>query len=165
MHLIDDEIKNKKVRLVGDIYSKDEILDKNDAINIALDNGLNLVEMSESDGVSICKVMDYNKYLYEQKKAKKVVKQAILKDIKFGCNIADHDLKISAKKALNILNEGNKVRVLIVFKGRQIVLAHTLGQELLDKFISYLEPDVINITRSSKLEGNMVSMIIEKKRK
>lgn len=165
MHLIDDEIKNKKVRLVGDIYSKDEILDKNDAINIALDNGLNLVEMSESDGVSICKVMDYNKYLYEQKKAKKVVKQAILKDIKFGCNIADHDLKISAKKALNILNEGNKVRVLIVFKGRQIALAHTLGQELLDKFTSYLEPDVINITRSSKLEGNMVSMIIEKKRK
>lgn len=165
MHLVDYEIQNKKVRLIGDTYSKDEILDTGDAINIALDNGLNLVEMSESDGVSICKFMDYSKYLYEQKKAKKTVKKSILKDIKFGCNIADHDLKISAKKALNILNEGDKVRVLVVFKGRQIALANTLGQELLDKFVSYFEPDVLSITKSAKLEGNMVSMIIEKKRK
>ena len=101
MHRINEEITNKKVRIVGSTYDGEMSL--TDAFNIAEDEGMDLVEMSDNNGVSICKLMNYSKFLYEQKKAKKVQKKAVLKEIKMGCNIADHDLKISHKKAKNIL--------------------------------------------------------------
>lgn len=165
MHLINEDIKNKVVKIVGDTYSDRDNMSLDSALDLAYDLGLDLVEMSENNGVSICKIMNYSKFLYEQKKSKKTPKKSVLKDIKFGCNIADHDLKISAKKALSILNEGDKVRVLVVFKGRQIVFAECQGKELLNKFMSYFEDDSVFISKAPKLEGSMYSMIIEKKKK
>lgn len=161
MHLINEEIKNNKIRIVGDLHSTESIVSLKEALNFADNENLDLVEMSDKDGISICKIMDYNKFLYEQKKAKKTPKKAVLKDIKFGCNIADHDLQISAKKAQNILNEGNKVRVIVVFKGRQLMFAKDMGPELLDKFMGYFDDSVV-ITKPAKLEGTMYSMNIEK---
>lgn len=161
MHLINESIKNNRVRIVGD-FSGDMPLD--DALNIAYDNNMDLVEMSENEGVSVCKVMNYSKYLYEQKKSKKVQKKVSMKEIKFGCNIADNDLKISNKKATSILNEGDKVKIVVVFKGRQMAFASTLGVEIMTKFLSFFEENFITVLHPAKLEGNTYSCIVEKKK-
>lgn len=163
MHRINEEITNGKVRIVGSTYDGEMSL--NQALDIAYEEGLDLVEMSDNNGVSICKLMNYSKFLYEQKKAKKVQKKAVLKEIKMGCNIADHDIKVSAKKALNILNEGDKIKVMVIFKGRQIMFANEQGQEILDKFLNAFEVGFVNIVKPAKLEGNMFTMQIEKANK
>ena len=160
MHRINEEITNKKVRIVGSTYDGEMSL--TDAFNIAEDEGMDLVEMSDNNGVSICKLMNYSKFLYEQKKAKKVQKKAVLKEIKMGCNIADHDIQVSAKKALNILNDGDKIKVMVIFKGRQIMFANEQGKEILEKFLDYFEDGFVIVTKNIKLEGNMVTMQIEK---
>ncbi len=160
MHRINEEITNKKVRIVGSTYDGEMSL--TDAFNIAEDEGMDLVEMSDNNGVSICKLMNYSKFLYEQKKAKKVQKKAVLKEIKMGCNIADHDIKVSAKKALNILNDGDKIKVMVIFKGRQVMFANEQGKEILEKFLDYFEDGFVIVTKNIKLEGNMVTMQIEK---
>ena len=161
MHRINEEILSEKIRIVGSTY--DGIMDLNSALDIAYDEGLDLVEMSEKDGISICKLMNYSKFLYEQKKSKKVQKKAVLKEIKLGCNIADHDIKVSAKKALNILNEGDKIKVSVIFRGRQVVLADTVGPEILEKFMNCFEDGFLTISKQPKLEGTLYSMTIEKK--
>jgi translation initiation factor IF-3 len=160
VHRINEEITNKKVRIVGSTYDGEMSL--TDAFNIAEDEGMDLVEMSDNNGVSICKLMNYSKFLYEQKKAKKVQKKAVLKEIKMGCNIADHDIKVSAKKALNILNDGDKIKVMVIFKGRQVMFANEQGKEILEKFLDYFEDGFVIVTKNIKLEGNMVTMQIEK---
>jgi translation initiation factor IF-3 len=160
VHRINEEITNKKVRIVGSTYDGEMSL--TDAFNIAEDEGMDLVEMSDNNGVSICKLMNYSKFLYEQKKAKKVQKKAVLKEIKMGCNIADHDIKVSAKKALNILNDGDKIKVMVIFKGRQVMFANEQGKEILEKFLDYFEDGFVVVTKNIKLEGNMVTMQIEK---
>lgn len=160
MHRINEEITNKKVRIVGSTYDGEMSL--MEALNIAENEGMDLVEMSDNNGLSICKLMNYSKFLYEQKKAKKVQKKAVLKEIKMGCNIADHDIKVSAKKALNILNDGDKIKVMVIFKGRQIMFANEQGKEILEKFLNYFEDGFVVVTKNIKLEGNMVTMQIEK---
>ena len=133
-----------------------------EALNVAEEEGMDLVEMSDNNGFSICKLMNYSKFLYEQKKSKKVQKKAVLKEIKMGCNIEDHDIKVSAKKALNILNDGDKIKVMVIFKGRQVMFANEQGQEILEKFLNYFEEGFVVVTKNIKLEGNMVTMQIEK---
>ena len=160
MHRINEEITNKKVRIVGSTYEGEMSL--TEALNAAEEEGMDLVEMSDNNGVSICKLMNYSKFLYEQKKSKKVQKKAVLKEIKMGCNIADHDIKVSAKKALNILNDGDKIKVMVIFKGRQVMFANEQGQEILEKFLNYFEEGFVVVTKNIKLEGNMVTMQIEK---
>ena len=160
MHRINEEIINKRVRIVSSTYDGEMSL--TEALNIAEEEGMDLVEMSDNNGISICKLMNYSKFLYEQKKAKKVQKKAVLKEIKMGCNIADHDIKVSAKKALNILNDGDKIKVMVIFKGRQIVFANEQGREILDKFLDFFEEGFVGVTKPPKLEGNMFTMQIEK---
>ena len=160
MHRINEEITNKKVRIVGGTYNEE--MSFNDALNIAYDEGMDLVEMSDNNGISICKLMNYSKFLYEQKKSKKVQKKAVLKEIKMGCNIADHDIKVSAKKALNILNDGDKIKGMVVFKGRQIVFANEQGKEIFEKFLNSFDEGFVSVTKPAKLEGNMYTMQIEK---
>ena len=162
MHLVNEEIKNTNVKLVGEFSGE---MSLEEALEVAYSNDLDLVEMSVVNGVSICKVMNYSKFLYEQKKAKKVQKKMAVKDIKFGCNIADHDLKISHKKATNILKEGDRVRVVVVFKGRQTAFANTMGADLISKFLGLFEEDAVQVVQNPKLEGNTYTVTIESKKK
>lgn len=161
MQRINEEIINKKVRIVGGTYNDEMPLEK--ALDIAYNLNLDLVEVNENNGLSICKIMNYSKYLYEQKKAKKPQKKSVVKEIKLGCNIAEHDIKISVKKALNILNNGDKVKVIVVFKGRQMAFINQFGPEVLNKFLSFIEDSDINVVKPPKMEGNSYSMMIEKK--
>ncbi len=161
------EVTKEKVRLVDVPEEAKDITTKVKAVEYAESLGLDLVEMSVNGEVSICKIFDYQKHLYNQKKAKKEQKKkhksSTLKEIKFGCNIMDHDLETNCKKAMNILKEGDKVKVAVVFKGRQMMYANKFGPELLDKFMGFITDSSIFVSKSQSLEGNMYSMILEKK--
>jgi len=133
-------------------------LDK--ALEKASEEGLDLVEVSIKDGVSICKLMDYNKFLYEQNKKEKQakVKSGSMKEIRFRYNIADHDLKIRANKARNMLEDGHKVKVNLMYSGRAISRIRE-GKEIIDKFLQFLDLEV-QILKEPKIEGNNYSMTL-----
>lgn len=121
---------------------------------------LDLVEMSVQNGISICKVMDYRKFIYDQKKKGKQVKQKELKEIKIRPNIEIHDLKIKAKKASELLNEGHKVKLSVIYRGRERSQINN-GIEIVKNFVDNLST-TINTTKEPKIEGNAYTLILEK---
>lgn len=138
---INDEIRAYKVRLVGDNVEQG-IYDLNVALQKADDLGLDLVEISANSNPPVCKILNYQKYLYQQKKKQKEMKanqkQMETKEIRFGPNTDDHDFEFKTKHAQEFLKDGNKVKATILFKGRTIQYAEH-GKELLLKFAIELE--------------------------
>jgi translation initiation factor IF-3 len=122
-HKINSSIKSAEVRLVDlpDGY-EDGVYKIDVALKIAEELGFDLILISDKTNPSICKVMDYSKFKYEKKKKEKDLKKktSVLKELKFSPDIAENDLIIKSKKAIEFLNDGNKVRVTVQFKGRGI---------------------------------------------
>jgi translation initiation factor IF-3 len=132
------------------------------AIRIAQDQGLDLVEISPNADPPVCKVVDYSKFKYEQKKKQKEIKartqKVVLKEIRFGPNTDDHDFNFKVKHAINFLNEGAKVKATVVFIGRTIVYKER-GEILLLKFAQALEESG-KVEQLPKLEGKRMSIIV-----
>ncbi|MBP6358085.1 MAG: translation initiation factor IF-3, partial [Sediminibacterium sp.] len=135
-HRINDRIRVPQVRLVGDnvevgVYSTQE------ALKIAQEQELDLVEISPTADPPVCKVIDYKKFLYEKKRKEKEMKanskQSEIKEIRFTPSTDDHDFNFKAKHAENFLKDGNKVKAYVQFKGRAIMFQDR-GQLLLLKF-------------------------------
>lgn len=160
---INKEIKSKSIKIVtAEGLSENYTL--TEALKIANDEGLDLVEMSTNEDTSICKIMDYNKHLYEVTKKIKQIKNKndIVKEIKFNNNIADHDLKIKAKKAEEILNQGYKVKIAVNYKGRERSRI-TEGKSILEKCLVYINNNIeTTITKNPKIEGSSYNLIVEK---
>lgn len=148
------------MRIVGVDGLSDEMLLKS-AIDVADGEGLDLVEVSTKDGVSICKLMDYSKYLYDQKKKDKSnqSKREITKEIKFSPSIAEHDLRVKVNAALSNLKNDCKIKVIVMFKGREVSRIKD-GKELLEQFLSIL-PDDISILKPPMIEGRNYIMEIK----
>lgn len=137
------------------------------AIRIAREQGLDLVEISPNADPPVCKVVDYSKFKYEQKKKQKEIKaktqKVILKEIRFGPNTEEHDFNFKVRHAQNFLQEGAKVKATVTFIGRTIVYKER-GEILLLKFAQALE-DVGKVEQLPKLEGKRMSIIIAPKAK
>ncbi|WP_262500724.1 translation initiation factor IF-3 [Psychroflexus gondwanensis] len=160
-HKINDKIRAPKVRLVGenvkvDIYSLKE------ALAMAEEQELDLVEISPKADPPVCKVMDYKKFLYEQKKREKALKakttQVVVKEIRFGPNTDDHDYEFKKKNAEKFLKDGAKLKAFVFFKGRSIVFKDK-GQILLLRLAQDLE-DLAKVEQMPKLEGKRMIMIL-----
>ncbi len=139
-----------------------------DARAMAEDLGLDLVEISPSADPPVCRIIDYKKFLYEQKKKQKELKakqQTVeMKEIRFGPNTDEHDLNFKLKHARKFLEEGHKVKAFVFFRGRTIVFKER-GEILLPKFAQELE-DVGIVESMPKLEGKrMIMFIVPKKKK
>ena len=152
------------MRLVGDnvemgVYSIREALDK------AEDIGLDLVEISPSADPPVCKIMDYKKFLYEQKKRDKAIKakatKVVVKEIRFGPQTDDHDYDFKKKHAEKFLKEGAKLKAYVFFKGRSIVYKEQ-GEILLLRLAQDLE-DYGKVEQMPKLEGKRMTMFIAPK--
>lgn len=137
------------------------------AIRIAREQGLDLVEISPNADPPVCKVVDYSKFKYEQKKKQKEIKaktqKVVLKEIRFGPNTEEHDFNFKVRHAQNFLQEGAKVKATVTFIGRTIVYKER-GEILLLKFAQALE-DVGKVEQLPKLEGKRMSIIIAPKAK
>jgi len=139
-HRINDRIRVPEIRLVGDNITVG-VYNTQDALKIAADQGLDLVEISPTANPPVCKVIDYKKFLYEKKRKEKEMKanskQSEIKEIRFTPGTDDHDFDFKAKHAEKFLQDGNKVKAYVQFKGRAIMFQDR-GQLLLLKFAERL---------------------------
>ena len=163
-HKINQLITATEVRLTGDNVET-AIYPIAEALKLADDQGLDLVEISPNAVPPVCRIVDYSKFLYEQKKKQKETKskakQTIIKDIRFGPNTDDHDFQFKLKHAISFLESGEKVRAFVHFKGRSIVYKDQ-GEILLLKFAQGLE-DVGKVELLPKLEGKRMFLTLAPK--
>ncbi|MEG1897630.1 MAG: translation initiation factor IF-3, partial [Mucinivorans sp.] len=135
------------------------------ALRIAEDLGIDLVEISPTADPPVCRVVDYSKFLYEQKKRQKVLKanatKVVLKEIRFGPQTDEHDYEFKRKHAIRFLEEGSKIKAYVFFRGRQIVFKEQ-GEILLLKFAQELE-EVGKVESMPKLEGKRMIMMLAPK--
>lgn len=135
------------------------------AIKLAQEQGLDLVEISPNADPPVCKVIDYSKFKYEQKKKQKEIKsnaqKTVVKEIRFGPNTDDHDFNFKVKHAINFLKEGAKVKAYVHFAGRSIVYKDR-GEILLLRFATSLE-EVGKVEQMPALEGKRMYMMLTPK--
>jgi len=158
-------IKAPVVRVVGENVQVG-IYNIKDALRIAEDLDLDLVEISPSASPPVCKVVDYKKFLYEKKKKQKEIKansaKIVVKEIRLGPNIDDHDFNFKLKHAIKFLEEGAKVKVDVFFKGRSIIYKEK-GEYILLKFAADLEEHG-KVEQLPRLEGKRMIMIVAPKK-
>lgn len=163
-HRINDRIRVPQVRLVGDnvqvgVYPTDQ------ARRMAFEQGLDLVEISPTADPPVCKIIDYNKFLYEKKRKEKEMKAkskaSEVKEVRFTPNTDDHDFEFKVKHALKFLEEGNKVKAYVQFKGRAIMFKER-GELILLKFAERLADHGV-LEGMPKMEGKrMLTMFAPK---
>ena len=159
---INEEITVSRVRLVGENVPEQGVFPTSEALKLADSLGLDLVEISAKADPPVCKILDYQKYLYQQKKKAKEMKanaaKIVIKEIRFGPNTDEHDFQFKLKHAQEFLQEGSKVKASVFFKGRSILYADQ-GEKLLLRFAVELE-DYGRAEQMPKLEGKRMMMMI-----
>lgn len=163
--LINEEIHDKEVRVIDADGSQLGILSPKDALVKANAQGLDLVKIAPQAVPPVCRIMDYGKYCFEQQKKEKEQrknqKTVDVKEIQLSCKIEENDIKTKANHAKRFLGDGDKVKVVVRFRGRE--MAHTeMGSVLLEKFAAMLTEDGV-VDKPAKLEGrNMVMFMVPK---
>lgn len=162
---INERIRVREVRLVGDNVEQG-VYPTSQALKMAEDQGLDLVEISPNAAPPVCKITDYQKFLYQQKKRQKEQKaksvKVVVKEIRFGPQTDDHDYNFKLKHAKGFLEEGAKVKAYVFFKGRSILFKEQ-GEVLLLRFANDLE-DYGKVEQLPVLEGKrMIIMLTPKK--
>ena len=159
---INGEITASQVRLVGDNIAEPGIYSISQAVRMADELGLDLVEITAKADPPVCRIIDYQKYLYQQKKKAKEMKsnsaKIVIKEIRFGPNTDEHDFQFKLKHAMEFLQEGSKVKASVFFKGRSILYSEQ-GEKLLLRFAVELE-DYGRAEQMPKLEGKRMIMMI-----
>ena len=159
---INDEITAPQVRLVGDNVANPGVCPLSAALAQAEALELDLVEISAKADPPVCKILDYQKYLYQQRKKAKEMKQnaakIVIKEIRFGPNTDEHDFQFKLKHAREFLSEGSKVKASIFFRGRSIQFAQQ-GEKQLLRFAVELE-DVARAENMPVLEGKRMTMML-----
>lgn len=159
---INEEITASQVRLVGDNIAEPGIYPTSKALKMADELELDLVEISAKADPPVCKILDYQKYLYQQRKKAKEMKQnaskIVIKEIRFGPNTDEHDFQFKLKHAQEFLEEGSKVKATIFFRGRSIIFAEQ-GEKQLLRFAVELE-EYGRAENMPTLEGKRMTMMI-----
>lgn len=163
---INEEIREKEVRVISNDGEAIGIISSAEARRIAEEKDLDLVMISPNAKPPVCKIMDYGKFIYEQskkeKEAKKKQKVINIKEIRVSLTIEEHDIDIKAKNARKFLLDGDKVKITVRFRGREMELSH-IGERILDKFATKLE-DVCLIEKKPKKEGRNMTMVLGPKK-
>ena len=164
-HDINEEIIDKELRVIGDDGEQLGIMSAEEALKIAEEKELDLVKISPMAKPPVCKIMDYGKYRFEQakreKEAKKNQRVMEVKEIRMSPSIGENDLQTKLKAALKFLADGDRVKVSIRFRGRE--MAHTnLGEQILRDFADKCS-ELANLDKQPKLEGRNMSMFLSPK--
>lgn len=159
---VNEEIRIPKVRLVGDNVPEQGVVATREALKLADELELDLVEVSPKADPPVCRIIDYNKFLFDQKKRQKELKakaqKVVVKEIRFGPNTDEHDFNFKLKHAEKFLQEGSKVKAYVFFKGRTILFKEK-GELLLLKFAQELE-EVGKLEQMPKLEGKRMIIML-----
>ena len=162
---INEEIRAREVRVIGSDGEQLGIMSGREAQQLAYEKHLDLVEIAPTAKPPVCRIMDYGKYRYEQQKrekeSRKKQKTFDIKDVKLRPGIAEQDFNVKFKNAVRFLEDGDKVKVTIMFRGRE--LSHPeLGEVLLNKMAAQLKEMAV-VERQPKLEGKNMIMIVAPK--
>ena len=165
VHQINEEITDKEIRLIGNEGEQLGIMSAAEALRIATERELDLVKIAPGSNPPVCKIMDYGKYRFEQTKkekdAKKNQRVIEIKEIRMSPGIGDNDFNTKLKNGQKFLNDGNRVKVSVRFRGRE--MAHTnIGEVLLRNFAEKCA-DIANLDKAPKLEGRNMSMFLSPK--
>ena len=165
-HKINEQIRDKEIRLIGEDGEQVGVISVKEALAMAQEAELDLVMISPNAKPPVCKIVDYGKFRYEQmrreKEAKKKQKVTEVKEIRLSPNIDANDLNTKANQARKFLSKGDKVKVALRFRGRE--MAHMgMSKQILDDFFSKVE-DVAVIEKPAKLEGRSMIMFLGEKR-
>lgn len=164
-HLINDEIRAKEVRLIGADGEQLGIKPIREALQIAVDANLDLVNVAPTAKPPVCRIMDYGKYRYEmqkkEKEARKNQKIVEIKEIRLSATIDEHDFQTKLRNVVKFLNEGDKVKLSVRFRGREIAHA-SIGQKVLERMAAEVD-ELSVIERRPKLEGRSMIMILSPK--
>ena len=165
-HQLNEEILDKEIRVIGEDGAQLGIMSAEEANAIAEENGLDLVKISPNAVPPVCKIMDYSKFCFDQKKrekeAKKNQKVVEIKEIRMSPSIDTNDLNTKVKAALKFLADGNRVKVSVRFRGRE--MAHTnLGEKLLMNFAESCAESA-TMEKNPKLEGRFMAMFLTPKK-
>ena len=165
VHQINEEITDKEIRLIGNEGEQLGIMSAAEALRIATERELDLVKIAPGSNPPVCKIMDYGKYRFEQAKkekdAKKNQRGIEIKEIRMSPGIGDNDFNTKLKNGQKFLNDGNRVKVSVRFRGRE--MAHTdIGEGLLRNFAEKCA-DIANLDKAPKLEGRNMSMFLSPK--
>lgn len=159
---INEAITAQRVRVVGDNIPEQGIYSLSQALDMAQSQELDLVEISPNADPPVCKILDYQKYLYQQKKRAKEQKanaaKIVIKEIRFGPNTDEHDFQFKLNHAKNFLSEGSKVKAYVFFRGPSILFSDQ-GEKLLLRFALELE-EYGKAEQMPKLEGKRMIMMI-----
>ena len=160
--LINENIKAKQVRLIDADNKNRGIVSIKEALAVAEEAGLDLIEISPQANPPVCKVLDYGKYRYEQQKkkneAKKNQKVVEIKELKLRPVIETHDYEVKMKQAKKFLEQGNKVKFTMRFKGRELS-ANDMGKQIMTQIVEDLE-NCAKVDSEMKLEGRQMMMIL-----
>ena len=162
---INEEIHDKELRIIGSDGAQLGIMSANEALNLAAEKNLDLVKIAPQSKPPVCKIMDYGKYRFEQakreKEARKNQKTVDVKEIRMSLNIDTHDFETKVNHAVKFLQGGDKVKVSVRFRGRE--MAHTnLGTALLERFKDAVS-EVGSVEKAPKLEGRSLAMFVSAK--
>ena len=162
---INGQIRAKEVQLIGDEGEKLGVVSLKEGLEIAEEKKLDLVLVAPKSKPPVFKIMNYGKYKFEQakkeKEAKKKQKTVEVKEIRITPNIEEHDFGFKAKNARKFIEDGNKVKITVRFKGREVNNSK-LGEDVLNKFIENLE-DIATVEKRPKLEGRNMFIMLSKK--
>ena len=164
--MINEQIRDREIRLIGEDGEQIGIMSARDAMKLAREANLDLVKIAPTAKPPVCKIIDYGKYRYEQarkeKEARKKQKTIEVKEVRLSPNIDTNDLNTKVNQARKFVSSGNKVKVAVRFRGRE--LAHTaVGKTILEDFAQKLS-DIAVIDKPAKLEGkSMVMFLVEKR--
>ena len=160
--LVNESIKAKEVRVIGPDGEQIGIMSSDNALRTAYDKGLDLILISPNAQPPVCRITDYGRYRYEQEKREKEAKkkQNIIevKEVQLSCRIETHDFETKVKHAMRFLGEGNKVKVVLRFRGRE--MSHQeIGKEILERFREAVK-EAGTVDKTPNLEGRLMTMIV-----
>jgi translation initiation factor IF-3 len=164
---INEEIRDKEIRLIGDDGEQLGIMSSAEALSIATERELDLVKIAPQSAPPVCKIMDYGKYRFEQTKREREVKRnqhiVEVKEIRMSPNIGDNDFNVKLRNGQKFLRDGDRLKVTVRFRGRE--MAHTnIGEGLLKRFAAECE-EIATVDKNAKLEGRFMSLFISPKAK
>ena len=164
-HQLNEEIRDKEIRLISDSGEQLGIMSAQDALQLAEEQGLDLVKISPNAVPPVCKIMDYGKFRFEQtkreKEARKNQRVVEIKEVRMSPSIDVNDFNVKLRSAQKFLGEGNRVKVTVRFRGRE--MAHTeIGQDLLVKFADECSETAV-LDKEPKMEGRHMSIFLSPK--
>jgi len=163
--MVNEQIRDKEVRVIDADGSMLGIMSSKDAQKLANSKNLDLVKIAPQAVPPVCRIMDYGKYMFDlakkEKEAKKKQRVINIKEVRLSSSIEDHDFNFKLKNAVKFLKDGDKVKVSIKFRGREMNYT-SLGQQILEKFAVAIEEFAV-VERKPKLEGRNMFMILNPK--